>query len=414
MMEEDRGVALIFVPDGVDPEIRFAGRTLAERSAALARTAGLRPILVGRSPAAPPTGAGAVDWLPPGGRLPTTPGPPATVVLWRCDVVWTAGTLRGFLAQAGERRVVARDDGGRIALLRLPGTRLGGVVPASLELAAAGAVTCGDPGRVGGDRMIALSLDEAGRDARLRVAERELVATLRNPRDGAIDRVFNRHLSRRVSPGLLRFPITPNQVTLLSLLVGVAAACALAAPGSLWPIVGALLLQLTAVLDCVDGEIARAKVLESDWGEWLDITTDTTIHVLVFLGMAVHAWPELGSSTAWTLGILFATGGFASFLVVTRAEKTEEIWLGVDAWPSRLLATLLATLTTRDLSVLVLAAAVTGTLTELLEGAAVGAHVFWVTTLLLHTSVMRRAARPEPAAEAPELPAESGAEHSAG
>jgi hypothetical protein len=110
--------------------------------------------------------------------------------------------------------------------------------------------------------------------------------------------------------------------------------------------------------------------------------------------MAVHAWPELGGDTAWLLGTLFAAGGFASFVVVTRAERTEERWKPLDCWQSRLLAGLLATLTTRDLSALVLAAATTGMMTRLLEGAAFGAHGFWIVALLLHRHVMRRAAQP--------------------
>jgi phosphatidylglycerophosphate synthase len=145
------------------------------------------------------------------------------------------------------------------------------------------------------------------------------------------------------------------------------------------------------VLDCVDGEIARAKVLESEWGEWLDVTSDTFIHVATFLGIAVHAWPELGGETAKWLGGVFAFGGFASFVVVTRAEKTEQRWQGSGSWQARVLATLLATLTTRDSSVLVLLVAASGLQAPFLVAAAVGAQLFWIGALALHTSVMRRA-----------------------
>jgi phosphatidylglycerophosphate synthase len=188
---------------------------------------------------------------------------------------------------------------------------------------------------------------------------------------------------------LLPFPITPNQITVGALLLSLVGAACIALPGLAAPVLGALLLQLTAVLDCVDGEIARAKVLETEWGEWLDITSDTLIHVATFLGIAVHAWPDLGRTTAWVLGALFTVGGLASFVVVTRAENTEDRWKNSDDWRARLLALLLATLTTRDLSVLVLVAAATDLLTPLLIGAALGAQVFWSGTLALHTRVMR-------------------------
>ncbi|HZR84990.1 MAG TPA: CDP-alcohol phosphatidyltransferase family protein [Candidatus Binatia bacterium] len=387
-MASSEGVALIYAPEGVDPRAIFAGRPLIDRAIALAETAGLTPYVVGAADAPCPSG---VDRVAPGGRLPVDLLPRTNVVLWRCDVAWVARTLQAVLRDGSGTRTVALDDRGRPAVVRLTATRLAGRVPATLELAAGGATAIGAPGQVAGNRLIAL---DAGGAGRFRAAEAELVATLDNPRDGVFDRVFNRPISRRVTPFLLSWPITPNQVTVLSLAVGLLAAVALAQSGYLWPIAGALLLQLTAVLDCVDGEIARAKVLESEWGELLDITTDSVIHVVVFLGMAAHAWPALGVDVAWALGALFATGGFASFVVVTRAERSEERWRPIDDWQARLLARMLATLTTRDLSVLVLAAAASGMLTQLLVGASFGAHAFWVSALALHTSLMRRAAGP--------------------
>ena len=63
-------------------------------------------------------------------------------------------------------------------------------------------------------------------------------------------------------------------------------------------------------------------MLESEWGELLDITWglrgDPDPGVL--LGMAVHAWPELGATFAWILGGSFAIGSFASFAVVSASR----------------------------------------------------------------------------------------------
>jgi phosphatidylglycerophosphate synthase len=427
-MTESQGIALIFVPSGVDPDRVFAGRSLIDRSVAIAATLGLEPYFVGRTPR-DDTDRGArapLRWLEPGVRVPEgTAEQQEVVALWRCDVVWIAAVLRDLLGNVAGARVAALDDLGRPALAVLAPVWRPSVVPTGVASASAACAIVGRPGHLEGRRLIALDLPgtvdgaasslrstapaarsiHAGsteRAAALQLppavrgtpAERaaaELVVTLDNPRDGIFDRLFNRHVSRRITPWVLPLPVTPNQVTVLSLLVGVLAAGALALPGILWPIAGALLLQLTAVLDCVDGEIARAKVLESEWGELLDITSDSVIHVLVFLGMAAHAWPDLGTASAWTLGGAFAVGGFASFAVVTRAERTEERWKSLDGWQPALLAKMLATLTTRDLSVLVLVAAATGTMNQLLVGAAFGAHGFWVTALLLHRHVMRRA-----------------------
>ncbi|MFM7734854.1 MAG: hypothetical protein ACKPBU_02605 [Alphaproteobacteria bacterium] len=115
------------------------------------------------------------------------------------------------------------------------------------------------------------------------------------------------------------------------------------------------------------------------------------MQVLAFLGIAIHEGPALGAHRAWILGVLFATGGLSSFAVVTRAERTEAKWKSVDSTSARLLAAMLATLTTRDLSVLLLAAALLGWLGPLLFGAAAGAHAFWAIALLLHARATRAA-----------------------
>jgi len=387
-MPRPAGTALLYVPEGVDPLTIFAGRSLVDRASALAVAAGLEPMVVDAAASGVATGAARGRGCPPGTPLPSDR---ATVLLMRCDVGCVAGTLRDLLAGPGP--AAARADTGRIALARTTVRALDGRVPDDLEAAARGLPHVGRPGWLGARRIVDLA-SAASRDApsaavQRASAERELIATLDNPRDGFFDRVLNRRLSRPLSRTLLPFAVTPNQITIGGLVLALAGAVCLGLPGVAGPVLGALLLQLSAVLDCVDGEIARAKVLESEWGEWLDITSDTLIHVATFLGIAVHAWPELGRTTAWALGALFTVGGLVSGVVVTRAERTEDLWKGRAGWRARLLALLLATLTTRDLSVLVLVAAAANLLTPLLVGAAIGAQVFWMGALALHASVMR-------------------------
>ena len=281
-MDDHAGIALIYLPPGVDPTALFAGRSLIDQATALAAAGGLRPFLVARAPERERWG-GDLDGIGPGGRLPAQCSTSATVVLWRCDVAWVANVLRTLLRHTGSSRTVVLDDLGRPAVVRVSAARLGGIAPASLTLAAATCTVLGAPGELAGERLIALDLATAasnsedlpgvgsapeplgasaereGRGLRPDRAARELIARLENPRDGIFDRLLNRPISRRVTPALLPFSITPNQVTLLSLLVGVLAAGALGLPGTLWPVFGALLLQATAVLDCIDGEIAPGQ-----------------------------------------------------------------------------------------------------------------------------------------------------------
>lgn len=390
------GIALVHVASAAEASMRFAGRTLVERAVALAVAAGLHPVLVApggvlgelaRETAAP--------GRRPGDPLPDSPDPGRPVVAWRCDAVFVAGLLRDLLADGAPRTAALRDDAGRVAIVRCDLGQLGGLVPADpFALPSRVDATAAEATR---HRVLAVGAAAPGGRSESAAAA-ELVATLENPRDGLFDRLLNRPISRRLTPRLLALPVTPNQVTLLSFAVGLVAAAAFAGAGPWWPVAGALLVQATAVLDCVDGEIARAKVLESAQGEMLDVASDSAIQILAFLGIAVHVWPELGARQAWLLGSLFAAGGLAAFAVVTRAERTEERWKRAGSPSSRWLSAMLATLTTRDLSVLLLVAAILGLLRPLLVGAAFGAHAFWMLALALHARAMREAAGGEPPA----------------
>lgn len=209
-------------------------------------------------------------------------------------------------------------------------------------------------------------------------AERALLSSLENARDGVVDRYFNRRLSRPLSRWLLRTPLRPNHVTCLSCAVGVLAALCFGVGGYWGPLLGAFLLQGAAVLDCCDGEIARIKFLESSFGEWLDIICDTVVHLAIFIGIGVAVWRSGSSAHALLLAAILVLGGVLAFPLVTLAEKTEEWGEQRGGWEDVWIKRLLTALTTHDFSVVILASAVLGKLEWFLWGAAIGAHVFWL------------------------------------
>jgi phosphatidylglycerophosphate synthase len=208
--------------------------------------------------------------------------------------------------------------------------------------------------------------------------ERELLLSLENPRDGAVDNYFNRKLSRPMTRWFLQTPLSPNQITVLSCIVGLLGALWFL-PGGYWePLAGALLLQFSVVLDCCDGEVARVKFMESPLGGWLDIVCDTVVHIAIFLGMGVAVWRNGETDHALALAGVLALGGFLAFPLITLAEKTEEAGERRNGWEDVLIKKLLTSLTTRDFSVLIVASALIGQLGWFLWGAAVGAQVFWL------------------------------------
>jgi hypothetical protein len=105
------------------------------------------------------------------------------------------------------------------------------------------------------------------------------------PQDGFVSRFLNRSISRRVTSALLQFPIHPNAWT-ISIFVLPVIACAFLVRGNYVSIVvGAAIFQLFSILDGCDGEIARAKNLESKLGERLDYFSDFIASLLYVLAL---------------------------------------------------------------------------------------------------------------------------------
>ncbi|MFG1942002.1 CDP-alcohol phosphatidyltransferase family protein [Nonomuraea sp. NPDC048826] len=82
--------------------------------------------------------------------------------------------------------------------------------------------------------------------------------------------LYMRRLSIYVTWLMTKTPVTPNQLTWVMTLAGVAAGVVVALPG-LWAAVGAaLLVQVYLLLDCSDGELARWTGKTSLTGVYLD------------------------------------------------------------------------------------------------------------------------------------------------
>ena len=107
--------------------------------------------------------------------------------------------------------------------------------------------------------------------------------------DGFFTTFFVSPYSRYIARWAARRGLTPNQVTLASLVIGVLAAAAFAV-GERWGLVaGAVLLQAAFTTDCVDGQLARYTRQFSRFGAWLDSILDRAKEYLVFAGLAIGA-----------------------------------------------------------------------------------------------------------------------------
>lgn len=110
--------------------------------------------------------------------------------------------------------------------------------------------------------------------------------------DGFFSVFFLRKFSKILTWLAVKVGATPNQVTLISFAIGLYSAYSFS-QGTFWNIfLGAILLQLSIIIDCVDGELARYTRKFSQLGAWLDAVTDRVKEYMVFLGLAMGADKE--------------------------------------------------------------------------------------------------------------------------
>jgi 1L-myo-inositol 1-phosphate cytidylyltransferase / CDP-L-myo-inositol myo-inositolphosphotransferase len=367
--------------DGVEPAHRVLGLSLVERTARAARRSGYGDIYVlARAEEADRYRA----------LLARTPGVEVGTIA-PADALGGARTVCAPGLMVGERgwleaaAGVAVERGGSLAL-------------------GAGVVVCGRdvpwPGVVAGGSHTAAPAANAplriASRADLAVAERRLTRALGKSTDGFMERNVERPLSRILSRRLARTPITPNQITLISAAVGLAAAPFFLSAAPLWQTVGALLFLAHSILDGCDGELARLRFQESRWGGILDFWGDNVVHAAIFGCMALGwsraigaDWP-LGLGAAAVLGAL----GSANFVYwrVMRPKRGEgPLYVSVAKEQKSRLVSMLDSLSRRDFIYLVLALSLFGKAAWFLALAAIGAPVFFAMLLIVAAQESRLA-----------------------
>ena len=208
--------------------------------------------------------------------------------------------------------------------------------------------------------------------ATYRLAERALLDRLRSKStDGPVSRWLNRPLSIRLSRWLVKFPISPNQISVFSFLCSVVAA-ALFLPGDRYLLIlGGVLAQFASIVDGSDGEVARLKFQQSEYGGWLDAVLDRYADALLLFGLTWYTFSATGNRWSLVAGFGAITG---SFLVSYTADKYDNLMRHRFAKGRGLRLG-------RDVRVfLVLLAAVTGWV-----------HTFlWITAVAMNAETLRR------------------------
>ena len=105
---------------------------------------------------------------------------------------------------------------------------------------------------------------------------------------------INEPIAKKIVGVLKDTFITPNQVTCLSVLVGFASGYSFSQGNWISSIFGGLLLELTLILDCVDGQLARAKNMASDLGRLIDGIAGYFAYLAVVYGI-ISGYPNFST-----------------------------------------------------------------------------------------------------------------------
>ncbi len=395
----------------VPPSARLAGLPLAERVLRPARRAGYSRIVV---------------WLPDGvcdsapsarlRRLARTIGRAITITKnekeWRdalaklapTDAVTAigAGTVVSTALLEGARDLPVTADGVRDVPAG-PDFRVSGV----LRLSAAGATSptavltqlaeCRDrverlPSGVDVSNGVARLALRVATPADLPVAEQIIRRSSYKNTDAKIAR-FNRRMSLPVSVALMPTPLTPNQLSVMLVVLGFYSAWLFSTGHYAAGVVGAFFSLAASVLDGCDGEIARLRYQESALGCWIETFGDYSYYIAIFVGLTIGGVRQTGWDGFYWVGAVALTGTLLSFALLiylrTRitAGQPERLHAiakerfkkaGASFW-SRLVWRLSFVATRAAMPYGILAFAILGALPGIVILAALGANIYWIS-----------------------------------
>ena len=107
----------------------------------------------------------------------------------------------------------------------------------------------------------------------------------------------------------MRTPITPNQITTLGMVFGLAAGLVCIKGDYFSILIGAFLFLICYVLDNCDGEVARIKDMRSIFGMRYDTFVDWIVHAIFFICLGWGATSITGQKFWLWAGMLAFFGG---------------------------------------------------------------------------------------------------------
>jgi phosphatidylglycerophosphate synthase len=131
-------------------------------------------------------------------------------------------------------------------------------------------------------------------------------------------------MARVVILPLVNTPVTPNHITTLRLITGLAACAAFAVGERSWDVTGGWLWLLSAFLDRADGELARVSGKTSPWGHKYDMVADISVTALFFLGAGIGLRVTDLGGWAILLGAMGAAGVIVAEILAEIIDRANQ------------------------------------------------------------------------------------------
>lgn len=183
--------------------------------------------------------------------------------------------------------------------------------------------------------------------------------------------------------------VTPNHLTTLRLLIGVAGALGLARGGFVWANAGALLIVLSNFVDHTDGELARISGKSSRIGHFYDLACDALVTVLLFVGLGLGIGPVHEVGRVLPGGFLGGLAGVAVAVIFFLRMRIEDM-----EGKSGTKQASVAGFETEDVLYLLPLVTLTGIITPFVVAASIGAPLFAIWVIVDYRRALRRNARP--------------------
>jgi phosphatidylglycerophosphate synthase len=119
-----------------------------------------------------------------------------------------------------------------------------------------------------------------------------------------LNKYLNRPLASLIVRAVLKTAVTPNQISLASFFFSLAGAYCFFKSRPLFFALGGILAQVSSIVDCADGMLARARDQKSEYGAYLDLVLDRVGEFFLMMGYTLGYYLYAGRLDLLIIGFI--------------------------------------------------------------------------------------------------------------